>query len=275
MATQAVIDNMAYLFPSWPRELLSMYADEWIETGDPSLALARVRATDAYANFFPGIRRDDGSLRMTEGDYLSSRDIFNAEIESIGLNAELFGQTFIDLLAGDVSPREMVARVESAYTAIMDRAPEIMAFYVQNFGISEITPQAVLASFLDPRVGEQILNRRISIAEIGGQAAIRDFSLDLDLVTRLYETGITAAGATDAFSAATDAIPVLNVLARRHNDPDDTFDIEEFIGAQLLDDPFQRRRMRTLLAQERSSFTATSPLRADRQTAAVSGLTQR
>ena len=274
MASAAVVDSLTYLFPSWPRELLDLYADEWIETGDAGLALARVRATDAYANFFPGIRREDGSLRMTEGDYLSARDIFNAELESIGLNSELFGQTFVDLLEGDVSPREMVSRVEAAYTTIIDRAPEILSFYAQEAGMTDLTPEAVVASFLDPRVGEEILNRRIGIAEIGGQAAIRDFDLDLDLVTRLYEVGITTSAATEAFSAATEAVPVLNALARRHNDPDDDFDINEFVGAQLLDDPFQRRRMRRLISQERAQFTTTSPIRRSRETGAVAGLTQ-
>ena len=274
MASAAVVDSLVYLFPSWPRELLDLYADEWIETGDAALALARVRATDAYANFFPGIRREDGSLRMTEGDYLSARDLFDAELESIGLNSALFGETFVDLLGGDVSPREMVARIEAAYTSIIDVAPEIMAFYAQSYGLTEMTSEAVLASFLDPRVGDQILNRRIGIAEIGGQAAIRDFDLDLDMVTRLYEVGITTAGATEVFGAATEAVPILNVLARRHNDPDDDFDINEFIGAQLLDDPFQRRRMRRLLSQERSQFTATSPVATNRQTSAVGGLRQ-
>jgi hypothetical protein len=267
------IDQLRYLFPGWPDSLLTLFQSEWVATGDTGLALARVRASDEYADFFPGIRRDDGSLRMVEADYFSARDIFNAELESIGLNPVHFGGTFAELVGGDVSPREMVARIESAYSQIIDRAPEIVSFYASEFGF-EITPSAIVASFLDPRVGEQILNRRISIAEIGGQANIRDLDIDFELVERLFEVGVTTAQATEAFGDAAELLPVLNVLAGRHNDPDDTFDLNEFVGGQLLDDPFQRRRMRGLLAQERAKFTERGVFTEDRQ-GTLSGLTLR
>ena len=268
------VDTLRYLFPSWPDELLRIYAEQWIETGDSTLALARTRAADSYEQYFPGIRREDGSLRMNEGEYLSALDLFNAEIESLGINSDLFRDTFTQLVEGDVSPREMLSRIESAFVTVVDRAPEIIQAYAEQSGLTDLSQEAIIASFLDPNVGEQILNRRISMAEISGQAAIRDFDLDLDLVERLYEVGISTADATSSFSAAADALPVLNVLARRHNDPDDDFDIEEFVGAQLLDDPFQRRRMRQLLAQERSLFTDVGSVARDRG-GAVRGLVMR
>jgi hypothetical protein len=46
----------------------------------------------------------------------------------------------------------------------------------------------------------------------------------------------------------------MNVLAKRHADPDDTFDLNEFVASEIYDDPEQRRRIRRLVSQERSLF---------------------
>ena len=269
------IEALRPLFPAWPDSLLRIYAEAWIETGDPAIAMARVRQSREFADSFPGIVRDDGSLRFNSAqDYLAARTLFDAELLSIGIEPRFFTETFVDLLEAEVSPREMVDRIESAFTAVIDRAPELQAIYAATAGLTDITPQAILASFLDPRVGEEILNRRIGVAEIGSEAAVRNVTVDLDLIERLFEVGVTPDQAAQTFGDAADIIPVINTLARRHNDPDDDFDIEEFVSASIFDDPFQRRRMRRLLAQERALFTTQSPLQTDR-TGMVRGLIAR
>ena len=50
-------------------------------------------------------------------------------------------------------------------------------------------------------------------------------------------------------------LPALQVLAARHADPDDTFDLGEFTQAQIMNDPMQRQRIRRLVAQEQSDFS--------------------
>ena len=250
-------DQLRWLFPAWPDVLINIFLDEWVQSGDQSLALARVRASDEFLQAFPGIRRDNGELRMTESEYLTYRDNFDATLISIGLNPVYFTQTFLSLITGDVSAREAISRVESAYAQVLARSPELLARYAEVSGLTDLSEAAIVASFLDPRVGEEILSGRISVAEIAAASDIRDVSIDLELAQRLFEVGISTGVAEEAFGAGAEAVPVLNVLARRHNDPDDTFNINEFVGAQLLDDPFERRRMRRLLAQERASFSPT------------------
>lgn len=252
------IEALRPLFPGWTDELLAIYAEAWIETGDAQLAKARTEQSEAFARTFPGLVREDGSMRFQSAQqYLAARATFEGELVSIGINPDYFDQTFIDLLDAEVSVSEALSRIETIYTQVIDRAPELRAFYAlpENGGLGDITDEALVASVLDPRIGEEIINRRIGIAQIGAAATRRNFDVNFDLIERLYEVGVGLPQAEEVFSQATEFVPVLDVLARRHNDPDDDFDLNEFVGAQLLDDPFERRRMRRLLAQEKASFT--------------------
>jgi hypothetical protein len=62
------------------------------------------------------------------------------------------------------------------------------------------------------------------------------------------------------------------VLANRHFDPDDDFDIFEFTAASLFNDPVQRRRMARLIAQEQAQFGSTGGFARDRGTGGLAGL---
>lgn len=265
------IENLRALLPGWNDTLLRLVLDEWIDTDDIGLAISRVERTPEYAAAFPGMIRDDGSKRFrTEQDYLAAKLRFDEELEDLGLRPAPFGDTFVALLEDEVGITEMLNRINSVYQRAIDAAPEIRAAFAAQNNI-ELTDAAIVAAALNPEIGEQILNRQLSIAEITGEGAIRDFNINLGLATRLYEVGIGRAEAADAFGDAASVVPVLNVLARRHNDPNDEFDINDFVGATLLDDPFERRRMRRLLARERASFTDFAPFAIDRE-GAVSGL---
>lgn len=261
------IEALRPLFPGWTDELLTIYAQAWIETGDAQLAKARTEQSPAFARTFPGLIREDGSMRFQSAQqYLAARASFEGELVSIGINPEFFNQTFTDLLDAEVSVSEMLGRIETIYTQVIDRAPELRAFFAlpENGGLGDLTDEALVASVLDPRIGEEIINRRIGIAQIGSAATRRNFEVDFDLIERLYEVGVNVGQAEEVFGQATEVVPILDVLARRHNDPDDDFDLNEFVSAQLLDDPFERRRMRRLLAQERASFTTRSVFDVDR-----------
>jgi hypothetical protein len=151
-----------------------------------------------------------------------------------------------------------------------------MQWYAQNNGL-QLSFEAILAAALDPDdIGTKILNRQIGMAEIGGEGIEAGFAPDVGLVEQLYERGVTREEAQQEFATAANYVPVLNVLARRHADPDDDFDLEEFVAADVFNDPTQRRRMRRLMQQERASFTGgRGTFAQDRETGGVVGLTER
>lgn len=252
-----LFNQVRMLFPWLPEALVRVYATAWAgpAAGDPQLAWAYVRADDLYDVYFPGNRRDDGTFRYEEFEYWSTMEGYADVFRSVGLNPDLWRDHFVTLLEGEVSPDELAAeRIEPVFERVLDSSPEIRAYYADVYGL-ELTDSAILASALDPELGERILNRQISIAEIGGEAALRGFDLAATYAESMYRQGIGRGQAQELFGEAAQDLPILNVLAQRHDDPDDDFDIYEFTNAAVFDDPTQRRRMRRLIAQERQSFT--------------------
>ncbi len=236
--------------------LAQVYIDAWIDSGDPQMAWEEVRSHADYETYFPGNRREDGSVIYDENTYQSVIESYEDVLLSINVNPDLFTDKFAGLVQGFVSPQEFAQRIDSQYEGIIDQVPEVRQWYVDNGFAFEPTREAIIASILDPDIGDQILAGNISMAQVGGQASRRDFNISVDFARQLTQAGLdTSAEASQFFALAEGTVPALQTLARRHADPDDDFDLEEFTQAQLFEDPDQRRRMRRLLAQERASFS--------------------
>ncbi len=105
--------KVAELYPWLPPELVKVFADAWADTGDQQQALARMRADPLYDKFFPGNRREDGSLRMTEAEWFSTREAYRRLFIEFGLNPDLFESRFQELMEGSVSPNELAGRLGS------------------------------------------------------------------------------------------------------------------------------------------------------------------
>jgi hypothetical protein len=248
------INEMWALMPWMPRRLVRMYVEEFIEHGDTELAWARVQASDEYEMFFPGNRRRDGTLRYTEMQYAQVIENFEQTISNVGVNPRLFRDQFGELIRGGVDPTEFGQRVSAVTERVRFASEDIQAQYRDLWGF-EITNAGLIASVMDPQgLGQEILNRRITMAEIGGEAAESGFDLRRGFIDQLFDADMSKVQADALFGEAANVLPALQVLASRHADPDDDFDIYEFSNAMVFDDPFQRRRMRRLFNQERASF---------------------
>ena len=241
------------LFPWLPPALLDIYADAWARTGSPSLALAELRASSDYDQFFPGNRRDDGSLRLSEAEYLARVDGYKLALGQFNLVPENFAGHFTDMIVGGLTAGQFATRLSSAFNQIITSIPEIREFYSLNFGVA-MSDEAIFASFLDPGLGNEILNQRISQAEIGGAGAAAGFGIDLAFTEQLRQRGLQLGTAQTFFGDAAFQVPVLSRLALRFG-LDKTFDITEFAAGTILGDPAERRRQRRLFGAESSSFS--------------------
>ncbi len=241
------------LFPWLPPALLNIYAEAWAKTGNPSLALAEIRASPQYNDFFPGNKRDDGSLRLSEAEYLARIDGFKLALSQFNLNPANFSSRFVEMIEGELTATQFASRLSSAFDDIITAMPEIREFYSDNFGIG-MTDEAIFASFLDPDLGDAIINRRISQAQIGGAGAASGFNIDLAFTEELRQQGLGLAGAQTFFGDAAFQVPTLSRLATRFG-LDRTFDVTEFAAGTILGDPTQRRRIQRLFGAETSSFS--------------------
>ena len=257
-------EDYDWRLPYWLRndpELRALWEEGVAEFGYTQ-AEDYVRSTDYYVEAFDGIRRDDGSYRFNEDEYLANMDSYRQSIAATGVDPSLFEGMFVELIKGDVSGNEFwQERVAPVYDRILDRGNDLVAQYSKDWGL-EMTREALIASLLDPEmIGSKILNRQIGISEIrysGGdyqeQMSTPHDTFD-QLTERMYEQDITKDEAERFFGAARDLVPTMSALASRHADPDDDFDINEFASAALWNDPEQARRMRRLTAQESSLFS--------------------
>lgn len=255
-----IVAEIIQRFPWIPPELIGSFIVGYTEYGNDTQAWEYVRANDPnYDTFFAGNRRDNGTFRYDEAQYMQFMDNFRGTINDMSINPDLFVDLYANLIRDEVSPQEFFTRVNALAERVNNQLPEIQAWYAAAYGL-DLTPEAILASAFDEDIGQAILNQQITMAEIGGEAASRDFDIDIDTAQALFEADISRDQAAAIFGSAANALPALNVLASRHMDPDDTFDIHEFLDASVFDDPFQRSRMRRLVAQERAGFAQTGAL---------------
>lgn len=249
-------------------DIAAAYLTEMIDvqggTSNPSSAanaLETIRLAPEYRGMydsaFPGLRREDGSLRMEEGSYYAEIQDMRSYVQSVGIDPTVFENRYGQLVGGDVSASEFGQRVNALHAAVILNAPEVSTWYSENYKL-DMSPAAILGSLMDPELGDSLINQRITSAQIGGAAAQRGFNVDLAFA-ELYGASDrldTQGEAENFFGEAASLIPVLSVLASRHADPDDEFDLQDFASASIFDDPDERRRINRLIAQERSMFTS-------------------
>lgn len=258
-----------------PAGALDTYLREWIASGSSDTAWAAVQADTRYERWFPGNLTDDGRPRMPEDEYAKAIAGYDEVFVNVGLKPALFRDRYAELIRGDVSPYELeVDRIGPMYDRIVEGSAEIRKWYADKYGL-KLTTEALLAGAIDPKLGEKILQKQISMAEIGGEAAESGYGVSERYVESLLEAGVDRERADEMFMAAETLLPTLNVLAARHKDPDDDFDLKDFVAADLYQNPLQRRRMNRLMAQEKASFTdSTASIVRSRETGGVSGLAE-
>lgn len=270
--------------PHWMSQV--MY-DEWLrlyaDAGGSGVAGSADRATEQFRDlpqydaWFPGIRREDGALRYPsnpEATYYNNIASYRNTVEGLLIDPDVFNEDYINLIEGDTSPAEFAQRANAEHERILSSGVDTREWYANSLGLN-MTDEGLLASLLSPRVEQAVFERRITMAEIGGQASMRNFDITTEFVGLLEQAGMDLREAQQMFGSADRMLPMLGALAARHGDPDDTFDIREFAQAATLDDPEQLARLDRLRAQEESTFTGGKQLEvaSSRETGGLTGLT--
>jgi len=257
MATYAELAQS--LYPNMPPDVLALFADEWARTGDPQVAIAEVRRSDAYEIAFPGNKRPDGTVKFDEVTYTGLKESYIGTLQEYGIprntSVDLLTDRFTGLIEGEVSAREFAQRVDAVYQGIQENIPEVTEFYRENFGL-ELTPEAIFVGALDPTVGEEIVAGRITTAQIGGEAARAGFEITGDFAQRLQRAGISQAQARQLFTSAQAELPRLQELqARGGVEQPEQFTLEQFTEAAVFQSPEELEEIRQLEAEEQSRFT--------------------
>ena len=246
------------LYPYLPDDVINKYVDYYAESDkNIDVALGKLRQDPIYEDYFPGNKRADQTVRYNEAEYLAVKESYKLSLEDYGLNPELFDDTFSNLIAGDVSPSEFKTRIDVVFEGIKGNIPQVKEFYSANYGI-DLSDEAIFASAIKPELGEQILNRQIGVAQIGGEARRAGFGdiISLEKARELQAAGITQAQARQLFAAAQAELPELESLQiRRGVAEEERIGLEEFTEAAVFQDPEISRRLERLREEEQAEFS--------------------
>ena len=225
--------------------------------GSEGAATETFRQSVTYESYFPGILRDDGTIRYAfnpEQTYFANIQSFRDTIMGLGMNPDIFNEDYIDVIRGDKSPLEFSQNVNAMYDRILSQGAAIRDEYSMLVGI-DMTNEAILASIMSERIENAVLNRQITMAEIGGEASMKNFDITTEFVNMLEQQGMNRVDAQQFFGTAEAILPILGALAQRHGDSDDTFDIFELAQANVFLDAGQTKRIEQLVSQEEAMFT--------------------
>lgn len=191
-ATQSytpTIDDASALFPYYPGNILNIILENWITSGDINLAVAQGRASDDFAKAFPGIKREDGSLRMTEIQYLELKDAMKDELRNYNLNPDVFANEITEAIAGDVDIQEFKGRLQFGYEQLINNRDIVLEVYRAEYGM-DLTEEALFAMFISPEIATSVLENQILVSQILAEAEVADVSLGKATVQEFISAGI-------------------------------------------------------------------------------------
>lgn len=130
------------------------------ESSGSAELLSRMRQTPQYKARFPGLYRDDGSVRMTEAQYLSREQDFRTLLRQYGFDVDNTYQTPASLIGffdADMDPNEFQKRLETYRGVQQSSQAKKDAFYVYA-GI-ELTDDDLYEAVVNPAAAQNLTER--------------------------------------------------------------------------------------------------------------------
>ena len=283
---KVLLPYITKLDPVRGEKLIDAYTKGFVETGKPEFALAAMRAVPEYSEMFEGIKRTDGSLRMTEAQYLQNKEAVVIHLNEYSLGG--YGKENIDvifpkLLANNVSPDEFRQRVQAVSNTIeqlpQDQKSQVLGQYSEYYSgeLGEtvvVNDSTLVALAIDPDVNAQILAKRLNVSQISATfERVTGEDIDFDSIQRLVSGGITAQRAASEFETAAARAMTASRLARRFNREQQDYTALEFAEMGAAPDTDFAEQVGSLGAQTESASSAQVGARKT-QEGAVTGLTE-
>ena len=242
------------LYPYLDDRLVRLFLNKYAESGDERLALAEMRADPIMVEIYPGIKRDDGSLRMTEQEYVAAIDNMKASVRKFNLNPNEFGDDIVQAISGDVSPLEFSQRLDAGYEGVVNNIPQVKQAYLDNFGI-DLPDESIFAMFVSPNVATKILEGQIRASQVIGEAEAAGFgSVTAQVAQSLTAQGLTQEGARKGFGEAALTLPGIQTAALSQGR--DNIGVADYVEATQLGDAQQLRELQNVINQNRAESAA-------------------
>lgn len=271
---QRLRDRANALFGWLPEPLLRIFRQEWVRSGgDRELALNAMRQSSEYEQFFPGNKREDGTVRHREQEYQSIVEGYERAFSTYEIPIDIVESRIPDLIRGNVRVPTLQDRLDFTFANVASQSNNIQRYYAELEGI-DVSHAAIMSSVIRPDLPISQLEQKVRQAHIGATAMDYDFDIAHAESRRLEQFGLDRESAQRLYSTAASQLPTLQTLVDRHNDPDDTFSIDEFTDALVMEDPDSLRRIQRLFGQEQAQFAGQGQLARSQETGGITGLRQ-
>lgn len=188
--------------------------EEYDQIG-PDLFMAKIRNTEQYKQRFRGNerRRQAGLNVLKESEYIADETAYQAILRNAGLPKGYYDSPddFVDLIAGNVSPAELTARISEGYMAVSQADVTVKDQMRRMYGL---TDGEMVAYFLDPNRALPVIEQQVATARLGAAAARQGFSevLERGAFERMQSLGVTEQQATEVFGTLAAGRELLNPL---------------------------------------------------------------
>ena len=193
------LEETKNLYPYLPTSVVEVIVNTWTETGELNIALAQARATDDFRAAFPGIAREDGSLRMTETQYIETVDRMQDALRTFNLNPDVFSADIAEAIAGDVSAKEFEERLSIGYNQVFNNIPQVQEVYRENFGLN-LSDEAIFGMFISPELSEAVLQNQVLVSQIAAEAEVAGVGVGITAAQRFVQEGVSQAEARRLFT---------------------------------------------------------------------------
>jgi hypothetical protein len=178
-----------------------------------------MQASPAFAKRFPAnkILADKGKAQYSVSQYLTLEADFRSRLQSAGMPANFYDspEDFQQMIANEVSPNELSARIEMGYQAVRNAPKQVVDQFKTLYGVSE---GDLAAYFIDPEAAKPTFDkyeaeRQARSALIASQAATQaNIQLDRAAAEELARAGVQGAGAQEGFAAISEQQELFNPM---------------------------------------------------------------
>lgn len=240
------------LYSFFNQDLLNEYANNWVNTGDATRSIGMLRQSAVWEKEFGYLKRDDGSLIMSELDAVSNIASYKNTLFEYNIkDFTLFEDKFKDLISTEVSPLEFQQRIDLVYNQVIDDIPKVKELFARDYGI-EATDDAIFGALINEDVEQGLLSNQITTLQIEAEAAAAGFNTSFARFETLRREGLTREKARTLYRNAQGLIDAASTVGRE-------LDLSTLEGAALGDVQATKRLQRTqadIFAQQGATLGA-------------------
>jgi hypothetical protein len=153
-----------------------------------------------------------GKSVLSPGAYLALERQYTETMRSFGVAGLAKQETLSSFISNDVSPTEVADRVGLAVTRIQNADPETKKALAQYYPMLSQTD--IVTSFLDPKEGLPALQRKVTMAEIGGAGLVQGMNVAQSTAADLADYGVTKDEARKGYATVAELTPRADFLSQ-------------------------------------------------------------